>query len=279
MRKSAVNFSRKSWSKSFNNGLAYHRFGFKCICTTISMQNTERFYKTLPEQLNLEYQWEVAISKKSYPLRYQMSRRWNLRFLTKKFQSGQNSTVWNLVLTLPLRILLKPSTLSFKKNTITAKILSQLKCLEERKKNGRSGLAFFSTDLWHIFGSIVGDKFGVMLRGKGPHKQEFANAIVHHTPSHDIHRPDWVQNRWRHKGSITVLPFFFSKLKSGDIITTGQYMSYQTFSNLQFRSLLKNSFHSIHIDSRDTSGAKIPFVFVYITRLVLMFRKASNIHF
>ena len=68
------------------------------------------------------------------------------------------------------------------------------------------------------------------------------------------------------------------KLKAGDIITTGQYMNYQTFSNLQFIPLLKNLFHSSHIDLRDTSGAKIPYVSVGITRLFLMFRKASNIH-
>ena len=71
---------------------------------------------------------------------------------------------------------------------------------------------------------------------------------------------------------------FLSKLKSGDIITTGQYMNYQMFSNLQFRRLLKNSFHSIHVDLRDTSGEKIPFVSVGITRLVLMFRKVSDIN-
>ena len=41
-----------------------------------------------------------------------------------------------------------------------------------------------------------------------------------------------------------------------DIITTGQYMNDQTFSNLPIRPLLKNSFHSIHIDLRDTSGKK-----------------------
>ena len=70
-----------------------------------------------------------------------------------------------------------------------------------------------------------------------------------------------------------------SKLKSGDIITTGQFMNYQTFSNLQFIPLLKTSFHSFHIDLRDTSGERIPFVAVGITRLFLMFRKASNIHF
>ena len=56
-------------------------------------------------------------------------------------------------------------------------------------------------------------------------------------------------------------------------------MNYQTFSNLQFRPLLKNSVHGIHIDLRDKSGEKIPFVSVSITRLVLMFRKVSSIHF
>ena len=55
-------------------------------------------------------------------------------------------------------------------------------------------------------------------------------------------------------------------------------MNYQTFSTLQFRRLLKNFFHSIHIDLRDTSGEKIPLVPVAITRLVLMFRKVSDIH-
>ena len=72
---------------------------------------------------------------------------------------------------------------------------------------------------------------------------------------------------------------FISKLWTGDIITTGQYMNYQTFSNLQFRPLLENSFHSIHIALRDTSGEKIPFLSIGITPLVLMFKKASNIGF
>ena len=70
---------------------------------------------------------------------------------------------------------------------------------------------------------------------------------------------------------------FKSKLKSRDKKTTGQYMNYQTFSNLQFTGLLKNSFHNIHIDLRDTPGEKIPFVWVGITRLVLMFRKVFDI--
>ena len=45
MRLSEVNFIRKSWLKSFNIGIVYKRVCFKCICTTISRQYTELFYK------------------------------------------------------------------------------------------------------------------------------------------------------------------------------------------------------------------------------------------
>ena len=72
---------------------------------------------------------------------------------------------------------------------------------------------------------------------------------------------------------------FVSKLKTGDIVTTGQYKNYQTLSNLEFRPLLKNLFHSLHIDLRETSGEKTPFVSVKTSCLVLMFIKASSIYF
>ena len=45
LRISSVNFIRNCCSKSFNNGIVYNRVSFKCICTTISRQNTELFYK------------------------------------------------------------------------------------------------------------------------------------------------------------------------------------------------------------------------------------------
>ena len=55
-------------------------------------------------------------------------------FLTRNSQNCQNSFIWNPIFTLPSRILLKPWTLSFKKQTITPKIVSQFKCLEELRK-------------------------------------------------------------------------------------------------------------------------------------------------
>ena len=36
------------------------------------------------------------------------------------------------------------------------------------------GLAFFSMDLGLVFENTVGNDSGVMLRGKGPHKPDFA---------------------------------------------------------------------------------------------------------
>ena len=118
-----------------------------------------------------------------------------------------------------------------------------------------------------------------MLRGKGPHKPEFPynsvriNSLLIYT--------DLIEYNILGDTKAPLLRCFLliSKLKSGYILTTGQYKDYQTFSNLQFRPLLKNSFHSFHSDLRDTSGEKVPFVSVGITRFVLMFRKASNIHF
>ena len=144
--------------------------------------------------------------------------------------------------------------------------------------NEESSLAFFSTDLGHIFDGDVRNDSGILMSGKGPHEPTFAYDIV------GIHSlmiyTDIVEyNIVGDTKALLLRCFpFISRLKSGDITTTGQYMNYQTFSNLQFRRLLKNSFHSIHIDLRDTSGEKIPFVSVGVTRLVLMFRKVSDIH-
>ena len=158
-------------------------------------------------------------------------------------------------------------------NCIKVKVSRKTQKVEIYLANEASGLAFLSTDLGHILGSNVGNEFGVMLRGKGPHKPDFAYDIVR------IHSlmiyTDLIEYKIVGDTKAPLLRCFpfISKLKSGDIITTGQYMNCQTFSNLQGRPLLKNSFHSIHIDLRDTSGEKLPFVSVGISRLVLMFRK------
>ena len=80
------------------------------------------------------------------------------------------------------------------------------------------------------------------LRGKGPHKAEFAYDIVriHSLMIYtDLIEYNIVGDT---KAPLLRCFLFISKLNSGDFITTGQYMKYQTFSNLLFRPLLKKFF-------------------------------------
>ena len=61
-----------------------------------------------------------------------MSQRESSCLLMEDFWSRLNFTIWNRVFTLPFWKLLKPWTLSFQTDTITAKAVSPLKCLKQR---------------------------------------------------------------------------------------------------------------------------------------------------
>ena len=131
-----------------------------------------------------------------------------------------------------------------------------------------------SIDLGQIFGGDVRKDRGILILGRGPHKPLFAYDIVRFH-SFMIYS-DIVE--YNIVGS-TKAPFiryfpFISKIKSGDVITTGQYMNY-----LKSRRLMKNSFHSVQTDLRDTSGDKVPIVSLGITRLVLLSGRVYDFHF
>ena len=170
------------------------------------------------------------------------------------------------------RINHRDTCITIKVSKITQKVKLDL-------ANEESSPAVFSTDLGHIFGGDVRNNLRILLRGKGPHAPTFAYVIVriHSLMIYtDIVEYNFVGDT---KAPLLRCFPFISKLKYGDLITTGQYMNYQTLRNLQFRRLLKNSFHSKNIDLRDTSGEKIPFVSVGTTRFVLLLRKVFDIHF
>ena len=134
---------------------------------------------------------------------------------------------------------------------ITVKVSRRSQKVVTMLADDSSGLAFCSTHLGHIFDNNVGNQFEVLMKGKGPHEPQFAYDIVR---NHSLMiYSDLVEYSIVGDTKAPFLRCFplISKLKGGDIITTGQYMNYQTFSNLQFTPLLKNSFHSIHIDLRD----------------------------
>ena len=239
----------------------------------------------LPEQVNLEGQWEVASSEKTYPSMYQNITEGYFKFFDKKLSKSTSTySIEPGLYTFITDIVEAKNTLIQERNNhnetcITVKVSRRTQKVVIMLANDSSGLSFCSTDLGHIFGNNVGNRFGVMVKGKSPHEPQFAFDIV------------FIQSLMIYSDLVeynivgdTKAPLlrcfpFIPRLQGGDIITTGQYMNFQTFSNLQFRPLLKNFFHSIHINLRDTSGEKIPFVSVGITRFVLMFRKSSNIRF
>ena len=161
--------------------------------------------------------------------------------------------------------------ITIKVSRITQKIKGYL-------ANQKSNPAIFSTDLGYIFGGDVRIDLGILMCGKTPHEPTFAYDIVR-IDSLMIYT-DIVEYNIVGDIKAPLLRCFplISKLKPGDVITTGEYMNHQTFSKLQFRRMLKNSFQSIHIDLRDTSREKIPFESVGITRLVPMFRINSHNH-
>ena len=69
--------------------------------------------------------------------------------------------------------------------------------------------------------------------GRRPYEPTFAYDIVR---IHSLKICTFVEYNFVGDTKALLLRFFpfLSQLKSGDIITTGQYMNYQTFSNLQF---------------------------------------------
>ena len=238
----------------------------------------------LPEQVNLYGQWEVAVSEISYPSMCQNVTEGKFMFYDEKLSKTTEayyleprlySSITDIVEAMNTLI---QEMNNHRETCITIKVSRVTQKVKMYMANEESSLAIFSSDLGHIIRGDVRNDSVILMRGKKPHEPSFADDIVR------IHSlmiyTDIVEYNIVGDTNAPLLRCFpfISKLKSGDIITTGQYMNYQTFSSLQFRRLLKNSFHSIHIDLRDTSGEKISFVSVGITRLVLMFKKVSDIH-
>ena len=142
------------------------------------------FTNFLPEQLNLDGPWEVAISEISYPSMYQSVTEGKFMFFDKKFSKSTNfyylepglyPSITDIVEAMNILI---QERHNHSENCNKVKVSRRTQKIEIDLANEGSGLAFFSTDLGHIFGSNVGNEFGVMLRGKGPYKPEFAYDIV-----------------------------------------------------------------------------------------------------
>ena len=138
----------------------------------------------LPEQLNLDGQWEVAISEISYPSMYQKVTEEKVMFFDKKLskssefnylEPGLYPSITDIVEAMNTLI---QERNNHSENCITVKMSRRTQKVEIYLAKERSGLAFFSADLGHTFGSNVANEFGVILSKEGPPKSEFAYDIV-----------------------------------------------------------------------------------------------------
>ena len=142
------------------------------------------------------------------------------------------------------------------------KTILHSKGLEERKsevKWQKKGLLLHVlVQTWRRFSGIL---LAMKLeKEKGAHKQSFALDIVcihflkRYTNLNEYNTVGIMMAR-----ILRCFPFI-SKLKAGKCKAARRYINYLTFSILQFRPLLENSFQCFHIDLRHTSGEETAFV-------------------
>ena len=125
--------------------------------------NTLRcFTNFFSEQINLEVQWEVAISEKSYPLMYQNKTEGFFKFFDKKL--SKSTSTYNLEPGLYISIKdivqAKNRPIQEKNNhnesCITVKVSGRTQKVVIMLASVPSSFAFCSTDLGHSFGNKIG---------------------------------------------------------------------------------------------------------------------------
>ena len=82
----------------------------------------------------MDGQWEVAISEISYPSMYQNVTEGKFMFFDKKLSKSSEFYYLEPDLYPSITDFVEPMNILIQENTITAKTVSRLKCLEERKK-------------------------------------------------------------------------------------------------------------------------------------------------
>lgn len=246
--------------------------------TDIYPDNTlSSFTNFLPEQVTLddETQWEVAVMEISYPARYNNITDGHVRYV-HNFSTGS-----------PVREIRIPKGLYPSVSHVATAIKDEitkfhsdasgmLMAVDEldgkmvfRWPSKDSRLNFASNDVANIMGFS-----GPCVLPPNKHHSDLPADIqrIHTIMIYtDIIEHGIIGNV---KAPILRCFPFIPRIRNGDIELT-HYMNYKAFEKLQFRRVLKNSFHSIKIDLRDSTGEKIPFAGVGITRLTLMFRRVQ----
>ena len=204
------------------------------------------FTKFLPEQIILEGEWEVAITELFYPSLYQNITEGKFFYLDEATPNTKPSDCYTLdpglypsISDIVNEMNKKIQALEkYEKTPIRLHVNKITQQIPLSLPNENSLLVVFSADLCHVFG--CGEAvywMGVFMSGAGPHFHNFPYDIVRiHTLMiySDIVEYNIVVDT---KAALLRCNPFISKVKNGGIITTGQYMNYQIFPNLQFKKI------------------------------------------
>ena len=233
------------------------------------------FSNFLPEQINLDDGWEVALSEIAYPNLYHNVSDGRFRYkhdsLDKDLQiyeipAGLYHSL-NDILAAMREVAAPTKTIDF-----TWRVNNRTQHVDITLPDDFSALNIISPDLTHILSFPM----SILLNGKGPHKSHFPVDLVRFHAI--LIYMDIIDHVIVGDSKVPLLRSFpfICKMKNSDIVTQ-QYMNYHTFSNLHYKKLIKHSFHSIQAELRtNTTGEFIPFVAIGYTRLTLLFRKISR---
>ena len=137
------------------------------------------FANFFSQQINLEGQSEVEVSEISYPSMYQNITEGNFKFFDEKhlkftstysIEPGLYNSITDIVEAMNTLI---QERNNHNETCITVKVSRRTQKIVIMLANDTPGLAFCSTDLNHIFDNNVGNQFGVLMKGKGPHEPQF----------------------------------------------------------------------------------------------------------
>ena len=142
------------------------------------------FTNFLPEQVNLDGQWEVAISEISYPSMYQNVTGGKFMFYYEKLSKTTEAYYLEPDLFSSITDIVEAmNTLIQDRNNhrdtcITIKVSRVTQKVKVHLPNEESILAIFSTDFGLMFGGDVRNDSGLLMRGKEPHEPSFAYDIA-----------------------------------------------------------------------------------------------------